>query len=296
MSEQQQNAPAVRKIDVLKNMLNAPSVQDQFKNALAENSGSFVASVIDLYNGDTSLQKCEPKQVVMEALKAAVLKLPINKALGFAYIISFNNSVKQADGSWVKVPTPTFMPGYKGYIQLAMRTGQYLTINADYVYEGEYKKKDKMTGFIDLSGEKTSEKVVGYFCHFELLNGFKKTLYVTVDEMARHAKKYSPSLKGDKEVTVDKLIKLANTTTASTAVGWLGNFGEMALKTTIRNLLSKYGYLSIEMQNVISADEAETARDEAINTINGTKTIDIESVDFEEKPEEKAVETQGPAY
>lgn len=303
MSQQQPNAPAVRNIDVLKNMLNAPSVQDQFKNALAENSGAFVASVIDLYNGDKSLQKCNPKQVVMEALKAAVLKLPINKALGFAYIVVFNNNVKQEDNTWIKVPTPTFMPGYKGYIQLAMRTSQYLTINADYVYEGEYKKKDKMTGFIDLSGEKISDTVIGYFCHFELLNGFKKTLYVTVEEMAKHAKKYSPSLKGEKEVTVDKLIKLANTVVNVSAVGWLGNFGEMALKTTIRNLLSKYGYLSIEMQNAIANDDPETARDEAINTINGNKTIDIESIDFDDNGapavttnEPKTEGGDGPSY
>lgn len=241
MSEQKPGAtPAPRKIDLLKGMLNAPSVQEQFKNALKENSGAFVASVIDLYNSDPALQTCDPKQVVMEALKAAVLKLPINKALGFAYIVVYNNSVKNAQtGGWDKVPTPTFIPGYKGYIQMAMRTAQYKTINADIVYEGEIGKVDKLTGAIQFDGEKKSDKVIGYFCHFELLNGFSKTLYMTVGEMAAYAKRYSKSVKRD--TTAKHLEALANTPTTAGKVGWEGNFNDMAMKTVLRRLLSKYG-------------------------------------------------------
>lgn len=104
-----------KKIDVLKNMLSAPSVVEQFKNALAKNSSTFIASIIDLYNSDSNLQLCEPKAVVMEALKAAVLKLPINKALGYAYIIPYNNPKKDPKtGGYVKVMEPTFQLGYKG--------------------------------------------------------------------------------------------------------------------------------------------------------------------------------------
>lgn len=255
-----------RGVDLLKNMLNAESVQAQFKNALGKNSGTFVASVIDLYNGDKSLQQCEPKAVVMEALKAAVLHLPINKALGYAFIIPFNNSrkVKYTDEQgvererWEKVMEPTFQIGYKGLIQLAMRTGQYRTLNADAVYEGELRKVNKLTGEIAFDGERTSDKVVGYFCYFELLNGFAKTLYMTVEQMAMHAKRFSKGLK--KETTVESLISLAALPVSdSSTVGWMGNFHGMAIKTVIRNLLSKYGYLSVEMQNAIADDyEGET--------------------------------------
>jgi len=92
----------------------------------------FIASIIDLYTGDKSLQTCDSNAVISEALKAAVLNLPINKALGFAYIVVYNNNVKTTDPKtgrdvWTKVPTPTFILGYKGYIQLASRTGQYRT-------------------------------------------------------------------------------------------------------------------------------------------------------------------------
>lgn len=296
----QQAPAAVKKIDVLKNMLNAPSVMEQFQNALAKSAPTFVASVIDLYNGDSNLQLCEPKEVVMEALKAAVLKLPINKALGYAYIIPFNNSIKLIDPKtgkvaidpktgkelWTKKMVPTFQMGYKGYVQLAMRTGQYRTINADAVYEGEIRKVNKLTGEIAFDGERKSDKTVGYFCYFELLNGFSKTLYMTVEQMASHAKRYSKGLK--KETTVESLIALADLpmSVESKVVGWLGNFHGMALKTVIRILLSKYGYLSIEMQEAIENDSADEDRDDAMrsNASANTQTFEVNDVQYEDVP------------
>jgi recombination protein RecT len=287
-------APAVvpaspKKVDVLKNMLNAPSVMEQFQNALAKSAPTFVASVIDLYNGDSNLRLCEPKAVVMEALKAAVLKLPINKALGYAFIIPFNNSVKTTDPAtgkevWTKKMEPTFQMGYKGYIQLAMRTGQYRTINADVVYEGELRKVNKLTGEIAFDGEKKSDKVVGYFCYFELMNGFSKTLYMTVEQMADHAKKYSKGLK--KETTVESLMNLANLPVLadSKTVGWMGNFHGMAVKTVIRNLLSKYGYLSIEMQEAIQNDTEEDTdvRDGLVIKNGNAQTFDVTDTQYED--------------
>lgn len=283
--EQKNGQVSKRNIDVLKSILNADSVIEQFRNALKENAGAFVASIIDLYNSDKGLQKCEPKAVVMEALKAAVMKLPINKALGFAYIIVFNNSVRKADGSYEKVPTPTFVPGYKGYNQLAMRTGQYRTINADIVYEGEVKKKNKLTGEISFDGEKTSDKVTGYFAYFELLNGFSKTLYVELEDMAKHAKRFSPSIKFDKNVTVASLMKRAGRD--STGLGWDGDFDAMALKTCLRNLLSKYGYLSVDMQNAIAADIEADSMQNGDRLVEDTEAEVVDLTDEPMKPTEK---------
>lgn len=251
----------------LKNVLNTDSVKEQFKNALGKNADTFIASVIDLFNSDSKLRECNPNQVVMEALKAAVLHLPINKSLGFAYIIPYSNSYPKKDEYgrdmigqdgkkiWEKKLEPTFQLGYKGYIQLAMRTGQYRTLNADVVYDGEVRKVSKLTGEIAFDGDKKSDKVIGYFCYFELLNGFAKTLYMTVDQMANHAKRYSKGLK--KEITVDQLKALADlpvSTDDNKTVGWLGNFHSMGVKTVVRNLLSKFGYLSVEMQTAIADD------------------------------------------
>jgi len=269
-----------RNIEILKANLNAPSVQEQFKNALKDNRDGFVASLIDVYSGDKQLQECDPNAVIMEALKAAVLKLPINKQLGFAYLLVYNNSVKTPTG-WIKVPTPTFMIGYKGYIQLAMRTGQYKTLNADIVYEGEVRKVNKLTGELQFDGEKTSDKVVGYFCYFELLNGFNKTLYMTVNQMANHAKRYAPSI--PKETTVAQLEALAFKNEVSKTVGWIGNFNGQGLKTVVRNLLSHYGYLSTEMITAFNDEgEPESRREEQLNAHNSTKHLNAEEVKFEE--------------
>ena len=254
------NQPALKKVDVLKNVLNAPSVQEQFKNALDKNANSFVASVIDLYNSDNGLQNCEPKAVVMEALKAAVLKLPINKSLGFAYIISYNNSKKQLDGSWQKVATPTFQIGYKGYIQLAMRTGQYKFINADKVYEGELRQVNKLTGEIDFSGARTGDKVVGYFAYIEMINGFSKTLYRTTEDITAHAKRFSKSY-------------------GSKSSPWETDFDAMALKTVLSNLLSHYGFLSVEMIGAIESDQADVNPQEQYAQ-QAEQHANVETIDF----------------
>lgn len=286
-----------RPIDMLKSVINAPSVQSQFGNALGEHKDAFVASLIDLFTGDKSLQACQPASIVAEALRAATLRLPLNKALGFSYIIVFNNNVKNPDGTWTKVPTPTFIPGYKGYIQLAMRTGQYKTINADFVYEGELRKVNKLTGEIAFDGEKKSDKIVGYFCYFELLNGFSKTLYVSVEDMANYALRYSPSFKGKNKPQVEDLIKAAQTNQASTKVGWEGNFNDMGLKTVVRRLLSKYGYLSVEMQDAISKDNTDTPQQQIITVqAEERKPIMLDEAQYEKVDTETGeIKTEAPA-
>lgn len=224
---------AVRPIDRLKSILNAQSVQEQFKNVLAENSGAFVASIIDLWNNDRCLQMCDPKAVVMEALKAASLKLPINKQLGFAWIVAYKDG---KTGQYI----PTFQLGYKGYIQLCLRTGAYKYINADAVYEGELVRVDKLTGEIELDPSKrTSDKIIGYFAYLETVNGFRKALYMTKEEIIKHAERYSKSY-GNQHSP------------------WATDFDAMALKTCLRLLLGKYGIMSTEMQQAYIADSKDT--------------------------------------
>ncbi len=300
LATQQQQAVVQqrRPVDVLKSMLKAESVQEQFTNALGKHRDAFIASVIDLYTSDKALQTCKPQDVIAQALKAASMQLPINKALGFAYIVVYNNSVRVKDENgndqWVKVPTPTFIPGYKGYIQLAMRTGQYRYINADFVYEGELRTVNRLTGEVALDGERKSDKIVGYFGYIELLNGFSKTLYMSVEDMAKYAKRYAPSL--GKGTTVEALIKLANTEQSSKQVGWLGNFSDMALKTVIRRLLSKYGYLSVEMQGAVADDIAvNEQRNDLLAENANSVNFNAENVDFEVVDEETGEVKQAPA-
>lgn len=268
-------------MQVMKGILDAESVRSQFGNALGKHRDTFIASIIDLYSGDKALQACEPGEVVKQALKAAVLKLPINKALGFSYIVVYNNNVKNPDGTWTKVPTPTFITGYKGLIQLAMRTGQYRTINADVVFEGEIGRVDKLSGTISFDGQKKSDKVIGYFAHFELLNGFKKTLYMSVEDMAEYAKRYSPSI--PRNVSVQDLITKATSGEVGKQVGWMGNFNDMAMKTCMRRLLGKYGYLSVEMQGAMAEEiesEAAATRNDTIAAEANTEEVVLDDVQY----------------
>lgn len=218
-------ATAISPVQKLKSIVNSTSVQEQFKNALKEGAPLFVASLIDLYSNDTYLQKCPPQAVIMEALKAATLKLPINKSLGFAYIVPYKD-------------VPQFQIGYKGYIQLALRTAQYKYINADVVYEGELKGHNKLTGDIDLSGEAKSGKVIGYFTYIETINGFKKSVYWSREKVVAHAKRYSKSYSNAKSA-------------------WTTNFDEMALKTLLRNVIGHYGIMSVEILSAFVSDVDE---------------------------------------
>lgn len=245
----------VRPIHRLKMVLSAQSVREQFQNTLKENAGAFITSIIDLYSTDSYLQQCDPNLVVMEALKAATLKLPINRQLGFAYIVPYKNS----KGQYI----PQFQIGYKGYIQLAMRTGQYKNINAGIVYEGIKVHKDLLTGEIHFTGEPTSDKPQGYFAYMELINGFKKTVYMTHGEVVAHAKRYSKSFNS------------ANS-------AWQTNFEEMALKTVLRRLLSKYGILSTEMVTALTSDRDEDIENEVTAEIE--ENANKEVIDI--KPEE----------
>lgn len=215
----------------MNSIVNAESTKKLLQNTLKENAGSFSASIIDLYNSDKTLQECDPRQVMGEALKAASLKLPINKQLGFAYVIPYRD---YKSGMQI----PQFQLGYKGMIQLCMRTGSYKYINAGEVYEGELVKIDKLTGEVDLSGEAVSDKIVGYFAYMETVNGFKKAFYWTKEKTIAHANKYSKSYKNGNAI-------------------WKDNFDEMAIKTVLRNLLSHYGIMSVELIQAFTDESAE---------------------------------------
>ena len=243
----------------LKNALNAESVQEQFRNALQDSAPLFAASLIDVYGSDRDLQDCEPGAVIVEALKAATLRLPINKNLGFAYIVPYKSKAKAQ---------PQMQIGYKGLIQLAMRTGEYRYLNADVVYEGELKSFDKLTGHMDLSGERTSDQVVGYFAYLELLNGFSKAVYWTKDQILEHAKRFSKSFNSDYSP-------------------WKTDFDAMALKTVLRNLIAKWGIMSVEMVQAVDRDiEADAQRE--IDEYANSEVLDIDDgivdAEFEEVP------------
>ena len=245
-----QKALAVKNFQAV---MNNSYYQTLLQNTLKENKGTFTTSLMELATSDEKLLQCAPNALMAEALKAASLHLPLNKQLGQCYILPFKNH---------GVMTPTLVVGTKGYLQLAMRTGKYETINSDVVYEGELKGYDKVTGNLDLSGVRTSNVPIGYFAYMKMKNGFSKLLYMSLDEVCLYAKQYSPTVKFSEKATPATLKELALKQAASgvsDGVGWYSNFESMALKTVLRRLLSKWGELSIENNDMLNIDEAPSA-------------------------------------
>ena len=254
--------------------MNNSYYQTLLQNTLKENKGTFTTSLMELATSDEKLLQCAPNALMAEALKAASLHLPLNKQLGQCYILPFKNH---------GVMTPTLVVGTKGYLQLAMRTGKYETINSDVVYEGELKGYDKVTGNLDLSGVRTSNVPIGYFAYMKMKNGFSKLLYMSLDEVCLYAKQYSPTVKFSEKATPATLKELALKQAASgvsDGVGWYSNFESMALKTVLRRLLSKWGELSIENNDILNIDEAPSAeqqRDEEFAEAKEVIEVDAET-------------------
>lgn len=212
----------------LKSMLGSENVKARFQEILGKKAPGFISSILSVANSNSLLQKADPKTVMNSAVIAATLDLPINPNLGFAYIVPFGGQAQ-------------FQLGYKGFVQLAMRSGQYKTINVREVFEGEIVSENKFTGEYEF-GEKTSDNIVGYMSYFKLVNGFEKFLYMSKEELEKHGKKYSQTYKRGSGL-------------------WATDFDAMAKKTCLKQLLSKYGILSIEMQRAQTFDQAIVKND-----------------------------------
>jgi recombination protein RecT len=220
------------KLPAIRNYLTAENVKSSIETRIGNKTGVFITSLLDLCGDDKSLQDCDPGLIMKEGLKAAALDLPINKNLGFAYVIPYKN-------------IPSFQMGWKGYVQLAIRTGQYRHLNPGIVYEGEEMIVDRIRGTLEIGGKKTSEKPIGYYCYMELLNGFQKAVAWTKEQVEAHALKFSSSYsyykknpKGRKPV-------------------WVTDFDAMALKTMVLQLITKFGPMTVEMSTAMSNDRAD---------------------------------------
>lgn len=256
------NIVAQKEAKTLKGMLEMPAYKNKFNEMLGKKAAGFMSSIIAVANNNKLLAKAEPSTVIGAAAQAAMLDLPINQSLGFAYIVPYKGAAQ-------------FQLGYKGYIQLAQRSGQYVDIGAKTVYEGELEYENRLLDKFKF-GERTGDKVIGYLAYFRLTNGFEKMLFMELDEMIAHAKKYSKSYSGG----TDK---------------WgLADFNTMAEKTVLKRLLSKYGPLSIESIQMSQA----LSNDGGVISMNKDGDFDVnfdgETIDAEY--EETVEEHNGDTY
>ncbi|MFS0932130.1 recombinase RecT [Enterococcus casseliflavus] len=256
-----------------KALMNTPAMKKKFTDILHEKSDSFMGSLMTLVGGDNYLSQAEPMTIIASALKAATMDLPIDKNLGYAYVVPFNRSEKVGN-KWVKHNEAQFILGYKGYIQLAQRSGQYKALNALAIYDGQLIDWNPLTEEFTFDYKaKVSDEVIGYVGFFELLNGFKKTVYWTKQEIESHRIKNAKGY--DKE-------KLSG--------AWVDNYDSMAIKTVLRNMLSKWGLLSVEMQSAITSDEKVFRVDENNDLIEETDLSDMEPMPQDLKEAEKVAD------
>ena len=259
---QEQTPKSSLSINALMNsILDGEGMRKRFEELLGKRTPQFISSLISMINADINLQQAfreAPMTVIQAALRAASYDLPIDPVLGFAYIVPFRNTVKDAAGKTSKRMEATFIPGYKGLVQLCLRTGVYKNIpDSTDVREGELISNDRLKGpvfkWTDDETERDKLQVIGYAASFTLLNGAEKTIYMTVDQIKAHEKKHR---KGE-----------------YMSKGWREDFDSMARKTVLRRLISKYGLMSIDYRS--EADDQSLKLAEAIAAEGG----DIETIE-----------------
>ena len=232
----------------LPQLLESDGVKKRLNEILGKRANTFATSVIQITKSSDMLANAEPMSVLNAAIISATLDLPLNNSLGFAYIVPFRNTKANKTEA-------QFQLGYKGLIQLALRSGQFKNISATPIYEGQLISENPLTGF-EFDFTKKSDKVIGYASYFSLINGFEKTLYMTIEDVEAHAKKFSQTFKKGYGI-------------------WKDDFHAMAQKTVLKMLLSKYAPLSIDMQKAVTYDQA------VINDIQSTDDVNFSYVDNE---------------
>jgi recombination protein RecT len=223
-----------KKMTPLQAIFAGQTAKNKFQELLGKKATGFVASILQIVNSSGALQTANPMTVYAAASIAATLDLPINQNLGFAWIVPYKGQAQ-------------FQMGYKGYIQLALRTGQYSRLNVTPVYHNQFISWNELTEELqaNFNGMGAGE-IVGYCCYFKLINGFEKTAFWPMRRVQEHAKRFSQSF---------------NSNTSP----WKSDFDAMAMKTVLKNTLAKWGILSIEMQRAVVVDQGVIHDEEGID-------------------------------
>lgn len=245
-----------------------PRTQDYLTTVLAEKKASFVNNITALVSNNAALQVCKPDTLMFASLKATALDLPLDQNLGFAYVLPYKDNK-------TGVTSAQFQMGYKGFVQLALRSGQFKTLNATDVREGELLDEDFVTGELTFKRAENRESlpVIGYVAYFKLLNGFEKYLYMTAAEMKAHALRFSQTYKRGYGLWADKEM-----------------FDSMAKKTVLKLLLSKYAPLSVEMRDAIKADQAVMQKPDEFDYVDSQEQPAPEPTESAKKKAEEVKE------
>lgn len=248
--------------------LTGDAVKNRINQVVGGKDGQrFISAVVSAVQNNNMLQECSNQSILSAALLGESLKLSPSPVLGNYYLVPFKVKVKDPiTGKVEEQKQAQFQLGYKGYIQLAIRSGQYKKLNVLAIKEGELVKYDPLNEeievhLIDDEEAREAAETVGYYAMFEYTNGFRKTLYWSKKKMMAHAAKYSQGYKNDLKYN-----------TAYTF--WSKDFDGMAYKTMLRQLISKWGIMSIDMQMAMEADQAIVNEDGSKTYVDNDPALD----------------------
>ena len=267
-------------IKVFNNLINSDLMRTKIHQMVgATDSQEFITSITSAVNTNPALAECDPQTIISAALLGQSLHLKPSPQLGYFYMVPFNNRKKGTKEA-------QFQLGYKGYLQLAIRTGEYIDIDAIEIKEGEYKGRDKFTGrpkfeFVEDDDIRENLPVVGYMAYFEMKNGYIKRLYWSKTKMENHADTYSMAFDLEKYHDLQEG-KIPQSEQWKYSSFWYKNFDEMAKKTMLRQLLSKHGLLSTEMQKAVESDQAVITKDLQPEYVDNENVIDNAAVEKEQ--------------
>lgn len=267
-------------IKVFNNLINSDLMRTKINQMVgATDSQEFITSITSAVNTNPALAECDPQTIISAALLGQSLHLKPSPQLGYFYMVPFNNRKKGTKEA-------QFQLGYKGLLQLAIRTSEYIDIDAIEIKEGEYKGRDKFTGrpkfeFVEDDDIRENLPVVGYMAYFEMKNGYIKRLYWSKTKMENHADTYSMAFDLEKYHDLQEG-KIPQSEQWKYSSFWYKNFDEMAKKTMLRQLLSKHGLLSTEMQKAVESDQAVITKDLQPEYVDNENVIDNAAVEKEQ--------------
>lgn len=244
----------------IKSLIQSPQVQQRFNELLGNRASGYITTLMSIVNSNQMLQDSDPMTIYTAAVKAAAMKLPIEPSLGFAYIVPFKN--KKSGKTEAQ-----FQLGYKGLIQIALRSRLIKTISMTPVLEWQVLEQDKLTGYRFNRDAATSDKIVWYAAYIETTYGFQKTEYMTVEEIEAHAKAYSMSYRQGYGP-------------------WKTQYDAMAQKTVLKALLSKYAPMSVDIEEALVSDQAVINEDMTVSAYIDNDEEEKVALDFEEKLQE----------
>ncbi len=272
--------------------LNNPQIQAYLNDVIGKHKDKFVTNLVSVVNQNKDLQKCTSMSLMSGAIAATTLNLNLNSSFGYAYLVPFKNN-KLSNKKGVDVFEAQFQIGYKGFIQLALRTGEYQKINAIPIYKSQFNGWNALTEEISLNefDDFDDDEVVGYVAYFRLNNGFEKTIYWSLSKMQKHADTYSQAFSLNIAEQI-KQGKISDKDMWRYSSYWYKDFDGMALKTMLRQMLSKWGILSEELQKALEDDQSVINGDSKVHIDNmnddeETKPKDINSLNLPPKKEEQ---------